>query len=76
MKNKLFNSIRFRDIKLDPNKEEVVHATILVEKFFEELKDNKEDGGQLWEYKDDLIKLVLLPNYLLISKLIENEQST
>lgn len=76
MKNKLFNSIRFRDIKLDPNKEEVVHATILVEKFFQELKDNKEDGGQLWEYKDDLIKLVLLPNYLLISKLIENEQST
>jgi hypothetical protein len=76
MKNKLLNSVKFRDIKLDPNKKEVVHATILVEKFFQELKDNKEDGGQLWEYKDDLIKLVLLPNYLLISKLIENEQST
>jgi hypothetical protein len=76
MENKLSDDVKFRDIKLDPNRPEVLYATTIVERFFQELKDNKEDGGQLWEYKDDLIKLVLVPNYLLVSKSIKNEQFT
>lgn len=52
--------LKFRDIKLDSDNPDIELATGLVDEFFKELEDLKEHKGYLWEYKDDIIKLIAL----------------
>lgn len=50
----------FKKFKVDPNHVKTQYANKIVNRFFEELKENKEDKGELWEYKDDIIKLIVI----------------